>query len=73
MKTFYNTEVTTAFRLPKELLDALNRASATLDMTRSQMIRRAVREFLTLYMPEGGIVIEPSEVARQQQQHKASK
>jgi metal-responsive CopG/Arc/MetJ family transcriptional regulator len=41
-------ECTTAFRLPKEMLETMNRACRELDETRSQLIRRALREYLSM-------------------------
>jgi metal-responsive CopG/Arc/MetJ family transcriptional regulator len=40
---------TTAFRLPKELLDTLNDICAEPDCTRSQLIRRSLNEYIRFH------------------------
>jgi hypothetical protein len=41
-----STDAASAFRLPKELLAAIDAACNELDLTRSRLFRRSVTEFL---------------------------
>jgi len=54
MKTLQTTprDSSTAFRLPKEMLQTLNAICANLDCNRSQLIRRSLKEFINFHQLE---------------------
>ncbi len=51
MKTFQTTppDCSTAFRLSKEMLQALNAICDKIDCNRSQLIRRSLKEFISFH------------------------
>jgi hypothetical protein len=68
-RTFTNNpkpECKLAFKLSTDLLVQIEAAALALDMSKSQLCRRSVRDFIALYAPEivdeGVSVIEPKDL-----------
>jgi predicted transcriptional regulator len=51
LKLFHQTQPdsSTAFRLPKELLETIDLLCDDLDLTRSQVLRRSITEYLKVH------------------------